>query len=354
MVKKKIVLTGGGTAGHVIPHIALLPEFEKRKYSVHYIGTSGIEKDLIAPLNIPFYEISAGKLRRYFSIKNFIDIFKVATGFFQSLFFLVKIRPSVIFSKGGFVSVPVCIAGALLGIPVIVHESDLTPGLANKIVGRFSKKTLYTFPETIKYLEPNSSVYVGSPVRRDIFMGNRSKGFHVSGFKESDPRPVVLIMGGSLGAKSLNEIVLKDLEGILNKYRVVHLTGKGKLTESSRDGYASFEYLGSELKDVFAITSLVVARSGANSIFEFLALRKPMILVPLEAGSRGDQIVNAQSFQKLNYAIVKPEANLLATGLLAAIEELVLKSDQIIKSQMGYNGDLVIENIMAEIEQVAL
>lgn len=345
----KIVMTGGGTAGHVVPHLALLPELRKKNWVPYYIGSSGIEKQMIEGVQIPFFTISAGKLRRYFSVQNFFDIFKVVLGFVQSFIYLSKIKPQVVFSKGGFVSVPVAYAAWVLGIPVVTHESDLTPGLANKLVKKICRKILFTFPETEKYLPKGKSVYVGSPVREDLLGGNKNKGYEFTGLDPQDSRPVVLVMGGSLGAKNLNDLITSAIEEITKEFRVIHLTGKGKRDIEKRDGYVPFEFLSDELKDIFAITDLVVARAGANSIFEFLALKKPMMLVPLEAGSRGDQLLNASSFEASGFATLRREETLLKNGLLKELRELNLSAQKLRDSQLNFSSVRSIDKIIEQL-----
>lgn len=343
----KIVMTGGGTAGHVVPHIALMPELKKNGHKLFYIGSSGIEKTMIEQTGVDFYTISAGKLRRYMSFQNFVDIFKVIFGCFQSFIHLLKIRPDVVFSKGGFVSVPVALSAWLLRIPVVTHESDLTPGLANKIVKGFCKKILFTFPETEKYLPASKRRYVGSPVREDIFAGSRSKGLQYCGFSDDDPRPVVLVMGGSLGAQKLNELLAAQIQEITKDFRIVHLTGKGKKVLDNRDGYVAFEFVSEELKDIYAITDLIVARSGANSIFEFLALNKAMLLVPLEAGSRGDQLQNARSFVESGFAMLARESEL--DNFHEKIKELNANRTKIEASQKSRETSNPIEAVISEL-----
>lgn len=323
-----IVLTGGGSAGHVIPHLALLPFYRQKNWQVSYIGTNGIEKKIIegqgknGDQKIPFLEIKAGKLRRYFSVKNFTDIFNLAFGFLQSLYYLKKIRADVVFSKGGFVSVPVAMAARIWNIPVITHESDLTPGLANRIIARFASKILYSFPESGRYMPKDRSLWVGSPLRQELAQGNKEQGLQFCGFELEDHRPIILVMGGSLGAQRLNDVLEKSLDVLLKQFRVIHITGEGKGHPIDKKGYQSFEFVGEELKDIFAVTDLVVSRSGSNAIFEFLNLKKPMLLIPLVKGSRGDQVKNAETFKARGWAEILPEDKLSAESLVAAVEQL--------------------------------
>ena len=280
---KTIILTGGGSAGHVTPNIALISKLQENNWSIHYIGTEhGIEKKLISPLNFPYHVIPSGKLRRYFSWQNFIDPFKVLAGVAKSIALCLKIKPCVIFSKGGFVSLPVVIAGYLTRTPVILHESDLTPGLANKLSFPFAKKILLTFDETKKYFKnKNKLVVTGTPIRPQLFLGNKQKGLAFAGLDNT--KPVILIICGSLGSKLINETVRHILPELLTHYSVIHICGKGQINADlmKEKNYKQFEYVHDELADVFACADLVISRSGANSLSELLALRKVAILIPL-------------------------------------------------------------------------
>ncbi|SME87735.1 undecaprenyldiphospho-muramoylpentapeptide beta-N-acetylglucosaminyltransferase [Pseudobacteriovorax antillogorgiicola] len=330
-LKKKIVLTGGGTAGHVMPHIAMLPRYAKQGIEVHYIGSKGIEKKLMSSHErVVFHQISAGKLRRYISLQNLIDVFKVAWGTIQSFFILAMIRPQLVFSKGGFVSVPVAVSAWLLRIPVYSHESDLTPGLANKIIKPFAQMIFYSFPDTKKYLDPSKSRLVGLPIREDLKKGDAHRGAVFCGL--SDQEPTVLVMGGSLGAQRINEALEEILPDLVIRFQVIHITGQGKGLNFQHPKYKSFEFVGPELKDIFALSDFVVSRAGANSIFEFLALKKPMLLIPLEIGSRGDQVDNAKCFAKHGVARVLRETELSGPALKQAIESLDQGRSQMTKA----------------------
>ena len=321
--KIKICLTGGGTAGHVMPHFALLPELTSRHYDPFYIGGRGIEEELIKATSMPFHRISAGKLRRYFSLENFIDIFKVATGFVQALLILRSQRPALVFSKGGFVSVPVALAAWILDIPVVTHESDLTPGLATKIISRIAAKVIYAFPETKPYL-PRDAELVGIPVRAELLKGKPIAGQKLCGFDEAvHQQPVILVTGGSLGALSLNRLVETTLPQLLEQYYVIHLTGRGKQFEFDHPRYKSFSYVKDELPNLLALATIVVARAGANTIFEMLALHKPMLLVPLKVGSRGDQVLNAESFEKSGWSktLLQEDPSSFLEGIATLFEE---------------------------------
>lgn len=306
---KKIVLTGGGTAGHVTPNIALMPKLKEEGWDISYIGTEkGIEHELIEREGIPYYPIRSGKLRRYLSMENVKDAFRVLGGISDAKKALKKIKPDVVFSKGGFVAVPVVIAAGRLGIPVVAHESDMTPGLANKIAIPYAKTVCTTFPETVKFIKDGKGVYTGSPIRRELFDSSRERGLELCGFNTE--KPVILSMGGSLGAVKINNALRAALPSLLKDFQIVHLCGKGNLDKSleNLEGYKQFEYVNEDLKDIFAAADVIISRAGSNSISEFLALRKPCLLIPLSAkASRGDQILNAQSFEKQGFAKVLNE-----------------------------------------------
>lgn len=322
---KRIILTGGGTAGHVTPNLALIPHLKNEGYEISYIGSyNGIERDLIEAAGIPYYGISSGKLRRYFDRKNFSDPFKVVKGYWEAGRLMRRLKPDIVFSKGGFVAVPVVLAAKAKKIPCIIHESDITPGLANKISIPAAKKVCANFPETMNYLPAEKAVLSGTPIREELFSGNRIVGLDFCGFTAN--RPVIMIIGGSTGAAALNEAVRNLLPTLLKEYQVVHLCGKGKADPAydELDGYRQFEYISAEMKDLFAAADLVVSRAGANSICELLALRKPNILVPLPAAaSRGDQILNAESFERQGYSYVLQEENLTNDTLLKAIHSVM-------------------------------
>ena len=307
-MKKKIVFTGGGTAGHVTPNIALFPFLEKEGYESYYIGSyNGIEKRLIEDFNVPYYGISTGKLRRYFDLKNLSDPFRVIKGYAQALKILKELKPDIVFSKGGFVSVPVIRAAAALKIPCIIHESDMTPGLANKLCIPVATKVCCNFPETTKYVPSGKAILTGSPIRSELTTGSKLAALELCGFTAN--KPVVMVIGGSQGASSVNVMVREALPKLLEDFQVVHICGKDKVDNLmlTVPGYKQFEYLKSDLKDVFAMADVVVSRAGANAICELLALKKPNLLIPLQVGSRGDQILNAKSFEEQGFSMVVRE-----------------------------------------------
>lgn len=319
---KKIVLTGGGTAGHVTPNLALLPSLKERGYEIHYIGSyNGIERKLVEGAGIDYDGISSGKLRRYFDLKNFSDPFRVLKGWGQALGLIRKYRPDVVFSKGGFVSVPVVLAAKHYKIPTIIHESDMTPGLANKICIPSASKVCCNFPETLPYLPAEKAVLTGSPIRKELLEGDRLTGLNYSGLSAS--RPVILVIGGSLGSVAVNQAVRSCLPKLLKTYQIIHICGKGNLEESliGKSGYVQYEYVDTPLRHLFAAADLVLSRAGANSICEILALRKPNVLIPLSASaSRGDQILNARSFEKQGFSTVLEEEQITDHMLFDAIE----------------------------------
>lgn len=328
--KKKIVLTGGGTAGHVIPNLALLPKLLAEDFDVQYIGSEdGIEKRLVQAKGLTFHGIPAGKLRRYFAWRNFTDPLRVLGGLFKAWLILGRLRPNVVFSKGGFVAVPVVLAAWLRRIPVLIHESDLTPGLANRLSIPFARLICASFPETLKHLPAHKAVVTGTPIRVELFTGDKEKGQAFlrlpSPAATGEGKPLLLIMGGSLGSRKLNQAVRGVLGDLLVHFRIAHICGQGGLdsTEEATPGYRQFEFIGNELPDVLAATDLVLSRAGSNALFEFLALQKPNLLVPLsKAASRGDQILNAEAFASNGYSRVLEEEKLGGGRLLKELEAL--------------------------------
>jgi UDP-N-acetylglucosamine--N-acetylmuramyl-(pentapeptide) pyrophosphoryl-undecaprenol N-acetylglucosamine transferase len=348
----KLVLTGGGSAGHVTPHLALIPKLEKMGWDLHYIGSvDGIEKSLIEEgTNVPYYGISSGKLRRYFDLKNIKDPFKVAAGVAQAYLKLGKIKPDAVFSKGGFVAVPVVIAAWLRKIPVYIHESDITPGLANKISSKFASKIFVTFDEAKKHFAAGQAIVTGSPIRDELLQGSSEKGLSFLGFRSH--LPVLTIMGGSLGARKINEAVRESLPELLRSYQIVHICGKGNLDQNLNhtEGYRQFEYIQKELSDVVAATDFVISRAGSNSIFEWLTLKIPMLLIPLtRAASRGDQILNAQSFEKQGFCHVLYEEDLTKETLLQSLKQLKADKDNMQRNMESFKAsdsvDLILRTI---------
>ncbi len=320
---KKIVLTGGGTAGHVTPNIALMDRLKEEGFEIHYVGSkTGIEKELIAQLGVPYYGISSGKLRRYFDWKNFTDPFRVIKGYFEAKKIMKELKPDVVFSKGGFVTVPVVRAAKARKIPAVIHESDMTPGLANRLSMSAAVKVCCNFTETLEHLK-GKGIHTGTPIRKELFSGNRIAGLNFVGFSAN--KPVILVVGGSTGAVKVNQAVRSLLPKLLEKYQVVHLCGKGKTDEAynGREGYVQMEYCDKEMKDLLAMADVVISRAGANAICELLALRKPNLLIPLSAAaSRGDQLLNAESFRKQGFSRVLQEEEITDDTLYEALSEV--------------------------------
>ena len=352
---KKILLTGGGTAGHVTPNIALLPRLRELGYEISYMGSyDGIEKKLIEEFGVPYYGISSGKLRRYFDPKNFSDPFKVLKGYGEACKIIKQLKPDVLFSKGGFVSVPVVLAAKRHKVPAIIHESDMTPGLANKICIPSAAKVCCNFPETLSYLPEGKAVLTGSPIRQELLTGNRLSALQFTGLSAN--KPVILVMGGSLGAAAVNDAVRKILPELLKEFQVIHLCGKGKLDTSltHTEGYVQYEYIKDELKDLFALSDIVISRAGANAICELLALRKPSLLIPLSAAaSRGDQILNARSFEKQGFSMVLEEEAITDEVLLSAVHSLYENRAAFASAMEQSKQTDSIETIIGLIEQAA-
>ena len=347
----RVCLTGGGTAGHVTPHFALLPAMRERGWQIFYVGSAGLERKLVEDQGVEFHTIATGKLRRYASWQNLVDIFKVGVGCLQAFWLLWRKKPDVLFSKGGFVAVPVAWAAWVLGIPVISHESDVTPGLANRLIKPVAKKLLYTLPDTGKYLGSNAE-QVGTPIRSQLFAGDKSLGRKLCGFTRED-LPTILVMGGSQGAQRINESLLAILPWLLEKALVVHLTGAGKGINFTHPNYRSFEFVSSEMKDIYALADFVISRAGANSLFEILALRKPMLLIPLEQGSRGDQVINAASFERQGWAKVLREKDLNPESFKSAIHELMNSGDSMKKAQSAHDSTGAADRIIATLSEAA-
>lgn len=353
---KKIILTGGGTAGHVTPNLALIPSLKELGYEIRYIGSyQGIEKKLIENVGIPYDGISSGKLRRYFDLKNFSDPFRVLKGYQESLRLLKKFKPDVVFSKGGFVAVPVVLAAKHYHIPTVIHESDMTPGLANKLCIPSAKKVCCNFPETLPFLPEDKAVLTGSPIRAELLEGDRLSGLNYAHLAAD--KPVILVIGGSLGSVAVNSAVRSLLPRLLPDYQVVHICGKGHLDETliGLKGYVQYEYVDAPLRHLFAAADLAVSRAGANSICELLALRKPHILIPLPAAaSRGDQLLNAKSFEKQGFSTVLLEESITDDTLYHAITETYQNRASFIHAMEQSHLSNAVETIVNLIEECAV
>ncbi len=350
---KKIILTGGGTAGHVTPNLALIPALKEHGFDIRYIGSyQGIEKKLIENAGIPYDGISSGKLRRYFDIKNFSDPFRVLKGYTEAVKLLKTYKPDVIFSKGGFVSVPVVFAARRCHIPAIIHESDMTPGLANKLCISSARKVCCNFPETMQYLPADKAVLTGSPIRKELLKGDRLAGLQYTHL--SAEKPVILVIGGSLGSVTVNQAVRNLLPKLLPAFQVVHICGKDHLEDSliNTPGYVQYEYVDAPLRHLFALSDLIISRAGANSICEILALRKPNVLIPLSASaSRGDQLLNAASFAKQGFSTMLKEESLTQDILYQAILDTYANRNTFIQQMENSRLNNAIETIISLIEE---
>lgn len=349
----KIIMTGGGSAGHVTPNLALIPKLLENKYEVQYIGTrEGIERKLLKEQNIKYHIISSGKLRRYFDVKNFTDPFKVVKGIFEAYKIIKKEKPNIVFSKGGFVAAPVVLGAFMNRVPVVAHESDITPGLANRLSIPYCSKICVSFPEALNNIKQGKGVLTGTPIRKELLNGSIIRGYKICNFL--GVKPVLLIIGGSLGSAFLNNVVRGCLDVLLKKYDIIHICGKGNLDSKLhfKVGYKQFEYIGEELPDILACADLMVSRAGANSLFELLALKKPNLLIPLsKKSSRGDQLLNAASFEKSGYSMVLQEEEINTEAFILKIDELYLNRGEYIRNMNRSIVSNGIDKVIAVIKE---
>ena len=351
-MNKTIVLTGGGTAGHVTPNLALVPGLREMGFHIVYIGgKGGMEQRLAEDAGLPYYGISTGKLRRYMSLKNLTDPFRVIKGVGEAVSLMRKLKPAVVFSKGGFVIVPVVAAARLCGIKSILHESDMTPGLANKLTIPFAHKVCSTFPETIAHLPAKKAVLTGAPIRGELFTGSKSNGRRFAGV--TDDKPLLLVMGGSSGAAAINRALRAALPVLTKTYCVVHLCGRGHVDAAcTMPGYTQLEFVSKEMPDLLAAADIVISRAGANSLCELLALHKPMLLIPLPLSqSRGDQIMNAESFRKQGFASVLNEEDMTADALVREADTLFARRTQATAAMQTASGQGGVSAVLAVIAE---
>ena len=355
IVMRRIIMTGGGTSGHVTPNIAMFEELKDNGFDIHYVGSaSGIEKGLIEGTGVPFHSISSGKLRRYLDLKNVTDAFRVVKGFGDAIGIVRRLKPHVVFSKGGYVSTPLAWAAFMCRVPVVIHESDYTPGLANKLSLPFATKICYTFPETDKYLPQNKGVLTGIPVRSSLLAGKKDAGIKLCGFDAS--KPVLMIIGGSLGSRKINGLIRSLLDSLLKEFQICHICGKDAVEKEllNKKGYKQFEYISEDLPHIFAMADLVVSRAGATAIYEILALRKPNVLIPLSKKvSRGDQILNAASFEKQGYSIVLSDDELTEEILFRGIKEAFNNKSKQIAAMEKKSAANSIKEVMKVIKEAA-
>ncbi|NLG24492.1 MAG: undecaprenyldiphospho-muramoylpentapeptide beta-N-acetylglucosaminyltransferase [Clostridiales bacterium] len=353
---KRIILTGGGTAGHVTPNLALIPELKREGWEIHYIGTAdGIERRLVEGIEgVAYHSVKSGKLRRYFDVKNFTDPFRVVAGAAQAASLVRRIKPNIVFSKGGFVSVPVVYGARLNGIPVLLHESDMSPGLSNRITAPLAEAMCCTFPEAVE-LAGRKGRLTGTPLRDELFTGSREKGLRLFGFNED--RPVLMVMGGSSGAQAINKALRAALSQLVECFQVLHLCGKDN-QDAEFEGfprYRQVEYLNEELKHAYAAANVMVSRAGSNSLSEILALRKPALLIPYPKGgtSRGDQIENARSFESRGLARVLMQEDMTPESLTSAIVALYKNRGALIDAMEREPSSDGVRNVLALIHQYA-
>ena len=349
--KKKILLTGGGSAGHITVNLALIPLFIDRGWKIFYIGSfDGIEKELISNIaDITYYGIPTGKLRRYFDWKNFTDVFRVCQGIIAAYKIIKAEKPQIVFSKGGFVSVPVVIGSWLNNLPIIIHESDLTPGLANRITAYFARKICTTFPQTLSSLPKDKGEFIGAIIRPELKKGDAEKGRLLCGFDRE--KPVIFVAGGSLGSVAINQAIRSIIPQLLEDFQVLHICGKGNLDiDLKQSGYQQFEYVGNELPDLMSLADIVISRAGSNFIFEFLSLKKPMILIPLpQKASRGDQIENAKIFKEQGFAEVIFEEDLSSDRLLALIQLMFANIDRYVEKMNTWSNEESLSKLLKAI-----
>lgn len=349
---KRIILTGGGSAGHVTPNLALIPRLMALGFEIHYVGRkSGIERELVEAIDVPYHSISAGKLRRYFDFQNFTDVFRVIRGFVQSVLLIRKLRPDILFSKGGFVACPLVWAAWVYHVPIVIHESDITPGLANKLSTPFASRICFSFSETASKLPAGKAVYTGIPIREVLLMGDRTKGEKICGF--TDPKPVVLVMGGSRGSECINKTTRAALDQLLPEFNICHVCGYHGVDAAliGRSGYKQLEYVKQEQPHLFAIADIVVSRAGATTLFELLKLRKANVLVPLSRrASRGDQILNAKSFEARGLSYVLMEEELTIDSLVESITRAYSSRATMIEAMRSVSSANSIDKVVKVIQ----
>lgn len=350
----KIVFTGGGSAGHVTLNLALIPYFIEKGYQIDYIGSiGGMEQELVKKFpEVTYHSVLTGKLRRYFSMQNVLDMAKIPLGCIEATWLVHKLNPDIIFSKGGFVSFPVVVGGFLNRKKIFMHESDLTPGLANKLSLPFVGTFFTTFPETVNSVSQKQKVKCIGPVLSDrLFNGSKEAGAKYAGLKAD--KPTIMFIGGSLGAQSLNNAVAANLSELLKNYQVIHIAGKnGYNPELKGKGYVQYEYVDKELKDLMALADVVISRAGSNSIFELASLYKPMILVPLpNTASRGEQSLNAKSFVNKGYAEIIADEDIAKKDVLLPMLKKVYQDKEKYINAMQKNPVKITsaENLSAEI-----
>ncbi|MBE5735063.1 MAG: undecaprenyldiphospho-muramoylpentapeptide beta-N-acetylglucosaminyltransferase [Clostridiales bacterium] len=344
---KSIVLTGGGTAGHVMPNIALLPRLSKKFDNIYYIGSkNGIEKRIISNhKNVKYYEVDSAKLARKLTLKNLATPFVIIKSVCQCIKILKEIKPTVIFSKGGYVAVPVVIAGKLLKIPIIAHESDSSIGLANKIIYKFCDTMYFSFKEAMTGYE-KKGIYSGSPIRQEF---TNPPAYKIDSINRNNK--TIVIIGGSLGSTAINKLIISALPK-LQDYNVINIVGKGNINkEIQYKNYMQYEFV-DNIAGLLQLADVVISRAGSNTIFELLAMNKPMILIPLPKDeSRGDQLVNAKIFEKNGWAKQLDQKSTTTDILISEINDLIKNKNKYITNMKKQNKTNAVEIIVSKIGQ---
>ncbi|KXT75760.1 UDP-N-acetylglucosamine--N-acetylmuramyl-(pentapeptide) pyrophosphoryl-undecaprenol N-acetylglucosamine transferase [Streptococcus sp. DD12] len=354
MAKKRIVLTGGGTVGHVTLNLVLIPKLLEDGWEVHYIGNKkGVEYERIAAFGdrVTFHSIATGKLRRYFSLQNLLDIFKVSWGVVQSLGLLLRLRPQALFSKGGFVSVPPVVAAGLLKVPVFVHESDLSMGLANRIALKFATVMYTTFDQesALSKLKPIGAVTKVTASDQTV----SSENLKAVLAQMDSQRPTLLFIGGSAGAQVFNDFVSQTTQ-LRSLYNIINITGDASLNTLEKGLYRT-DYVTEDYQALMDLADVVVTRGGSNTLFELLAMRKLHLIIPLVKGSRGDQVENARYFVDKGYAVSLDEASLTFEDFQAQIQDLLTHRDHYLtamaQSTEITSPEAFYEELMSAIQQ---
>ena len=334
---RHVLFTGGGSAGHVVPSLPLIAHFAAAGSKISYVGSEeGPERGLVAPLGVPFFAIRSGKLRRYWSWRNVADVWWICVGVLQAIVLIGRLRPSIVFSKGGYAAFPVVVGAWVWRVPIVAHESDLTPGLANRLSLPFVAAVCTTFALTEFPVRNRPVIHTGTPLRAELLHGDAARGRAL--FAMAGDRPLVIVFGGSLGAEGLNRVVREALDRLLEFATVVHVCGPKRTDPAmaNRPGYHQFEYVGSDWGDMLAAADVVVSRAGANSLYELVALRKPHLLVPLpRSASRGDQISNAAYAKSHGWSRVVAEEELDAARLDAEVRSIYSERAAIARALEG-------------------
>ncbi len=310
----KIVLTGGGTGGHIIPNLALIPYLQQQNFDIHYIGSNSPERELVTSANIPFYSVNSIKFDRIHLFSNLKIPFVLLKSIREAKELLRKIKPDIVFAKGGYVSLPTCFGARSLKIPIVIHESDISLGLANKLTSRFADLVITSFTQTKK------GIFIGNPIRKEIFLGDKTRA--QKKYTITADKPTILVMGGSSGSMAINKVIYDSLPTLTKKYSIIHICGKHGIFEKKMPHYTQIEYT-NEINDLYALADIVISRAGANALSELMALGKKVLVIPLpKTASRGDQIENAMAYNNRKHLIILEQKHLSSDTLLDNINKL--------------------------------